>query len=72
MKIVLKTQVIPQTGDPNEDLTLTKEVAIVFDTQSLADIVKSSGLEAGNEAMDKMVSKYVVDIKGIISKVINK
>lgn len=72
MKIVLKTQVIPQTGDPNEDLAQTKEVAIVFDTQSLSDIVKSAGLEAGNEALDKMVGKYVIDIKGIISKVINK
>jgi len=72
MKIVLKTQVIPQTGDPNKDLSLTKEVAIVFDTAKLTEIVSQSGLEAGNDALDKMVSKYVLDVKSLISQVINK
>lgn len=72
MNIVIKTQVIPQTGNPNVDLEKTKEVAIVFDTGKLAEIVKNSGLEAGNEALDKLVGKYVLDIKRIISETINK
>jgi hypothetical protein len=65
MNIVLRTSVEPQRGDK-------KEVAISFDTEALVKIIKESGLEKGNEALDNLVNKYMLDIKKIISEVVNK
>lgn len=65
MDIIVKTQVIPQGGD-------TKEVAIKFNVDDLARIVKEQGLDQGNAALDKVVSNFTQDIKRIISEVINK
>lgn len=65
MEIIVKTQVIPQNGE-------TKEIAIKFNVDDLARIVKEQGLEQGNAALDKVVSNYTQDVKRIISEVINK
>jgi hypothetical protein len=65
MNIILRTFVEPQNSDK-------KEVAISFDTEALVKIIKESGLEKGNEALDSLVNKYMLDVKKIISEVINK
>lgn len=65
MNIILKTEVTPEVGE-------SKAVAITFNTENLVNIVKNSGLEAGNQAIDNLVNKYTQDIKKIISDVINK
>lgn len=65
MKIVLKTSVEPQTGDK-------KEVAISFETENLVKIIKEGGVQKGNEALDNLVNKYMLDVKKIISEVVNK
>lgn len=65
MNIILRTSVEPQTGDK-------KEVAISFDTEALVKIIKESGLQKGNEALDNLVNKYMLDVKKIISEVMNK
>lgn len=65
MNIILRTSVEPQHGDK-------KEVAISFDTESLVKIIKESGLEKGNQALDNLVNKFMLDVKKIISEVMNK
>ena len=65
MDIILKTQVIPSIGE-------AKDVAIKFNTNDLAKIVKEQGLDQGNAALDKVITQYTLDIKKIISEVINK
>ena len=65
MNIIIKTQVIPDQGEP-------KEVAITFNKDSLTKIINESGLKKGNEALDNLVNKYVNDVKKIIGEVVNK
>lgn len=65
MKIVLKTSVEPEVGEK-------KEVAISFETQDLVKIINEKGVQQGNAAIDKLVSNYTLDIKRVISEVINK
>ena len=65
MRIVLKTSVEPQNGDK-------KEVAISFDTENLVKIIKETGVQKGNEALDNLVNKYMLDVKKIIGEVVNK
>jgi hypothetical protein len=65
MKIILKTSVEPEVGEK-------RDVAISFDTQDLVKIINESGVQQGNIAIDNLVSNYTLDIKKIISEVINK
>lgn len=65
MNIILRTSVEPQIGDK-------KEVAISFDTEALVKIIKESGMQKGNEALDNLVNKYMLDVKKIIGEVVNK
>lgn len=65
MKIVLKTSVEPEIGEK-------KDVAISFDTQDLVRIINENGVQQGNAAIDNLVNNYTLDIKKIISEVINK
>ena len=65
MKIVLKTSVEPEIGEK-------KEVAISFETQDLVKIINEQGVQQGNTAIDNLINNYTLDIKKIISEVINK
>jgi hypothetical protein len=65
MNITIRTDVTPEVGEP-------KSVAVVFNSENLLNIVKTSGIEAGNRAIDGFVSKYTQDLKKVISEVINK
>lgn len=65
MKIVLKTSVEPEIGEK-------KEVAISFNTEDLVKIINEKGIQQGNAAIDNLVNNYTLDIKKIISEVINK
>jgi len=65
MNIILKTSVETQNGEK-------KEVAISFDTENLVKIIKEGGIQKGNTALDNLVNKYMLDVKKIISEVVNK
>jgi hypothetical protein len=65
MNITIRTDVTPEAGEP-------KSVAVVFNSENLLNIVKTSGIEAGNKAIDGFVAKYTQDLKKVISEVINK
>ena len=65
MKITLKTQVSSETSEP-------REVAIQVESQEIVNIANTSGVEAANTAIDKLISKYTLDIKRIFSEVLNK
>lgn len=65
MKIILKTSVEPEIGEK-------KEVAIAFNTDDLVKIINESGVQQGNEAIDRLVNNYTLDIKKIIGEILNK
>ena len=65
MKIAINTEISPEVGEK-------KTFAVVFDSEGLLNIVKRSGLEAGNKALESFVDKYVMDFKKALSGVINK
>lgn len=67
MKIILRTSVEPQSQNHEKE-----EVAISFETDDLVNIINKSGVQAGNEALDKLVNQYILDVKKVISNVMNK
>ena len=58
------------------DLKVNKKIvdtlSVVLDTEELTKIVKTKGLIAGNQAIDKFVSKYTVDLKKKLAAAINQ
>jgi cell division protein FtsL len=82
MKVIIETFI---NLVKNEDLqkTISREtkvakekvkdelVTFVLDTEEIFDIAKSSGLEAANTAIDKVLGKYSEELKGKVSSVIN-
>lgn len=65
MNITIKTDILTETGAEDG-------LAFTFNTVDLVKIVKNSGLEAGNNAIDKLVENYTLKLKEKLSKVINK
>ena len=65
MKITLKTDVVPETGEP-------KAVAIQLESQEIVNIANTSGMEAANTAIDNLVNRYMLDIKKLLSEVLTK
>jgi len=65
MKITLKTEIIPESGE-------TKQVAIQLESQEIVGIINSHGIEAANNAIDNLVQKYTLDIKKLLSEALNK
>lgn len=58
------------------DLKVNKKtvdsLSVVLDTEELTKIVKTKGLTAGNQAIDKFVAKYTVDLKKKLAAAINQ
>lgn len=65
MKITLKTDVSSEVGEP-------KSVAINFESGDIVNIANTHGVETANNAIDNLVSKYTLDIKKLITEVLNK
>jgi len=47
-------------------------LSVVMDTEELAKIVKTKGLAAGNQAINKFVARYTEDLKKKLAAVINQ
>jgi hypothetical protein len=47
-------------------------LSVVMDTEELTKIVKTKGLAAGNQAIDKFVARYTEDLKKRLAAVINQ
>ena len=58
------------------DLKVNKKtvdsLSVVLDTEELTKIVKTKGLVAGNQAIDKFVARYTVDLKKKLAAAINQ
>jgi hypothetical protein len=65
MNITLKTDFI-KDGQNAESIQFT------FNTEDLAKIVQSKGLEAGNKALDSFVTNYTQKLKETLGRIINK
>lgn len=66
MKIVIETSL---KNDTNKE---TDTFSAIMDMEQLATIVKSSGLESGNKALDGFIQKYVGQLKEKFGKYVNK
>jgi hypothetical protein len=47
-------------------------LSVVMDTEELTKIVKTKGLAAGNQAINKFVARYTEDLKKKLAAVINQ
>lgn len=66
MKIVIETTL---KNDTNKE---AETFSAIMDMEQLATIVKNSGLEAGNTALDGFMKKYVQQLKEKFGKYVNK
>lgn len=57
------------------DLKVNKKVvdtlSVVLDSEELTKLVKTKGLAAGNQAIDKFVARYTADLKKKLAAAIN-
>jgi hypothetical protein len=66
MKIVIETNL---KNDTNQE---TETWSVLLDMEQLAGIVKNGGLDAGNQALEGFVAKYVQQFKERFGKYVNK
>jgi len=58
--------------DLKKDKKIVDTLSVVLNTEELTKIVKTKGLAAGNQAIDKFVARYTEDLKKKLAAAINK
>lgn len=58
--------------DLKKDKKTIDTLSVVLNTEELTKIVKTKGLAAGNQAIDKFVARYTEDLKKKLAAVINR
>ena len=63
---------IIETTLKNDKTNDTKTWSVLLDVEELARIVKATGLDGGNQALDSFVQKFVLQFKQNLSEYINR
>jgi hypothetical protein len=63
---------IIETTLKNDKTSDTKTWSVLLDVEELARIVKATGLDGGNQALDSFVQKFVLQFKQNLSEYINR
>lgn len=63
---------IIETTLKNDKTADTKTWSVLLDVEELARIVKATGLDGGNQALDSFVQKFVLQFKQNLGEYINR